>query len=264
MASLSGKTLLFIGCGNMGSALALGARSLDLKRTFLYDIDTAKSAALADQDAGDAVDSIPEASAESDVVVLAIKPQQLSQFLSQTAGVFRPQQIFISVLAGVRLSSLAAALPCKLVRAMPNMPALVNEGMTALCGADAETLESAEELFGCVGAAVRVEEKMMDAVTAISGSGPAYLFYFAEAMLKAAQKQGFDPETAKVLVNQTLLGSVKLLNESEETAEALRMKVTSPGGTTEAGLRVLKELGVEDSLIQGVAAAVARSRQLGS
>jgi len=263
MASLSGKTVLFIGCGNMGSALALGARSLGLHEAFLYDIDTAKSTALADQDAGDAVDSISEASADADAVVLAIKPQQLSSFLSQNAINFTADQVFISVLAGTRLSSLAAALPCKLVRAMPNMPALVDEGMTAVCGADAEALELAEELFGCVGEVVRVEEKAMDAVTAISGSGPAYLFHFAEALLKAATEQGFDAETAKTLVYQTLLGASKLLSESDETAEALRKRVTSPGGTTEAALGVLAEHDFAGIVRSAVAAAASRAKELG-
>jgi pyrroline-5-carboxylate reductase len=263
MASLGEKTLLFIGCGNMGSALALGARSLEPKEVFLYDIDTARSTALAELDAGDAVDSIPEASKDAEIVVLAVKPQQLSAFLSQNAKHFRPDQVFISVLAGTRLSALAAALPCRLVRAMPNMPALVDEGMTALCGADEEALELADELFGCVGEVVRVEEKLMDAVTAISGSGPAYLFHFAEALLKSAGELGFDPETARTLVGQTLLGAAKLLRDNDESAETLRKRVTSPGGTTEAALAVLKERDFTGAITAAVAAAAARAKELG-
>jgi pyrroline-5-carboxylate reductase len=263
MASLGEKTLLFIGCGNMGSALALGARSLEPREVFLYDIDTAKSTGLAELDAGDAVDSVAEASKEADVVVLAVKPQQLSPFLSQNAKVFRPDQVFVSVLAGTRLSALAAALPCRLVRAMPNMPALVNEGLTALCGADEDALELADELFGCVGEVVRVEEKAMDAVTAISGSGPAYLFLFAEALLKAAAQQGFDPETARTLVGQTLFGAAKLLRDNDESAETLRKRVTSPGGTTEAALAVLMERDFTGTVASAVAAAVSRAKELG-
>lgn len=260
---LSGQTLLIAGCGNMGSALALGARGLEGLDVLLYDVDPAKSTALADQDAGDAVDSLAEASADADLVLLAIKPQQLPEFLKANASSFRKDQILISILAGVPTSKLAIALPCRIVRAMPNTPALVDEGMTSLCGSDEDALLAAEEIFGCVGVTARIPENQMDAVTALSGSGPAYLFFFAEALMAAAAGLSIDPETARTLVRQTLLGAARLLDQSPDDAGTLRLKVTSPGGTTEAALRVLEERRFKDIVVTAVRAAADRSRELG-
>jgi pyrroline-5-carboxylate reductase len=161
----------------------------------------------------------------------------------------------------------AAGRDLPVVRAMPNTPALVGAGAAAICGgrhAAEGDLAWAESVLGAVGTVVRVPESSLDAVTGLSGSGPAYVFLVAEALIDAGVNAGLTRETADALVRQTLLGAARLLAEGDQGPEALRAAVTSPGGTTAAGLRVLEDRALRAALIEAVAAATARSGELGS
>jgi pyrroline-5-carboxylate reductase len=261
---LSLKTILFIGCGNMGSALVMGLRKLAVGRVLLSDIDGAKVQALAAKSGATAVARLSEGIARADIIILAIKPQHLNAFLAENSGWFKKEQVLISILAGIRSAQFTGHVPCPVIRAMPNTPALVGKGLTAISAQDDMLLKLGETLFSCVGQVVRVGEESMDAVTALSGSGPAYVFYFIESFLKAARAAGFDGETSKTLVFQTVTGALKLLMDSNETPESLRKKVTSPGGVTEAAVAEMKQLGFEDILTNAVRSGIARSKALGS
>lgn len=174
----------------------------------------------------------------------------------------------LSIAAGVTLATLeAAAGPIPVVRAMPNTPALVGAGAAAVAGgstASDDDVAWAEGILAAVGEVVRVPEKLLDAVTGLSGSGPAYVFLVAEALIDAGVLAGLPRDVSSMLAVQTLLGSARLLATSGQTPEALRAGVTSPGGTTAAGLRELERAGVRSAFLEAVAAATERSRQLGS
>jgi pyrroline-5-carboxylate reductase len=175
--------------------------------------------------------------------------------------------LVVSIAAGVRSGKIAALcgdVPA-VVRVMPNTPALVGRGVSAICAgprAGDEQLALVDHLFAAVGTTIRVEEGAMDAVTALSGSGPAYVFYWMEAMLKAARAHGFDDATARTLVYETLAGATALAAASAEGPEVLRARVTSKGGTTEAAIGVLEQCGVDQAILDAIAAAAARSREL--
>jgi pyrroline-5-carboxylate reductase len=173
----------------------------------------------------------------------------------------------VSIAAGVRLAALEAALGrVPVVRAMPNTPALVGSGVTAIAPgslAGEEDLAWAEEVLGAVGRVVRVGEPLLDAVTGLSGSGPAYVFLVAEALIDAGVLVGLPRDLSTTLAVQTLLGAARLLAETGDTPEALRAAVTSPGGTTAAGLRALEAAGVRAAFLDAVTAATERSKELG-
>src|SRR4051812_42862611 len=174
----------------------------------------------------------------------------------------------LSIAAGVTIAAIedALAAPIPVVRAMPNTPALVGAGAAAIAGgtnATDDDLAWAERILGAVGEVVRVPESLLDAVTGLSGSGPAYVFLVAEALIDAGVLAGLPRDVSSRLAVQTLLGSARLLAETGETPEALRAGVTSPGGTTAAGLRQLERAGVRSAILEAVAAATARSKELG-
>jgi len=208
-----------------------------------------------------------EASEGADVVLLVVKPQDVPALLVEIAGSVSTGATVVSLAAGVRIATLEAALPTGVaaVRAMPNTPALVKEGMFGVSPGSAvsdEQLTTVVTLLESGGKVVVVDEDEQDAVTAVSGSGPAYVFYLAEAMIAGGVAEGLDPATARTLAAQTLVGAAKLLWGSDETAEELRRRVTSPNGTTHAAITTFDERGVKDGLVAGVAAAAARSAEL--
>lgn len=208
-----------------------------------------------------------EAVADADVVLLVVKPQDVPALLEEIAGSVRPTATVVSLAAGIRIDAMTAALPAgvAVVRAMPNTPALVGEGMFGVSPGPSvtdEQLAAVVSLLGSGGRVVVVDESRQDAVTAVSGSGPAYVFYLAEAMIAGGVAEGLDVETARTLAAQTLVGAAKLLAESGETADELRRRVTSPNGTTHAAITTFDERGVKDGLVAGVAAAAARSAEL--
>lgn len=211
-----------------------------------------------------ALDKIPEGF-KPGIVVFAIKPQQMDDALPEYAARFGTKPLYLSIAAGKSLAYLAKQLgeDAAIVRAMPNTPALINQGITALASNDnvhAEQIDMTTALMNAVGKTVWVEENKMDAVTAISGSGPAYVFLFMEALHKAAMASGLSDDVATALVRQTVKGSA-LLAEENDFAD-LRKNVTSPGGTTEAALAVLQNGGFEKLIGEAVAAAVKRAGEI--
>ncbi len=203
---------------------------------------------------------------EADGAVIAVKPNDVEAACRAVSG--RVGRV-LSIAAGVTLTKLESWLPSgtPVVRAMPNTPALVGAGAAAIAAGTAaggDDLTWAEGILGAVGTVVRVPEDLLDAVTGLSGSGPAYVFLVAEALIDGGIEAGLPREISERLARQTLLGAARLLAESGETPEELRAHVTSPGGTTEAGLRVLDERDLRAAFSAAVAAATERSRQLGS
>lgn len=212
-----------------------------------------------------------DASAEAlacDVLLLAVKPQQMREALSGLpVGEKRP--LIVSIAAGLRVDDLARWMQGgrRIVRAMPNTPALIGNGMTGLYAdpsVSQEDRQRAEQILGAVGETVWVDrEDLIDSVTAISGSGPAYVFLFLEAMQEAGRALGLSPEATHQLAIQTVLGAGQLARQSSDSVDVLRQRVTSKGGTTAAALDKMAALGVKAGLVAGMQAAAARSRELG-
>ncbi len=201
-------------------------------------------------------------------MILAVKPQIIASVLREIAPVLTRRKLLISLAAGVSTAALRGHLgkDARLIRVMPNTPALVLEGVTAIARADgleAEDLEIASEIFSAVGRVVVLEEDLMDAVTGLSGSGPAYIALVIESLADGGVKMGLDRVTAMTLATQTVLGSAKLLLETGLHPGALKDMVSSPGGTSIAGIAALEEGGVRTTFIKAVERATQRSRELG-
>lgn len=207
------------------------------------------------------------AAADAEVLVLAVKPTDAVAALESCADVLPEGALVLSIAAGVTLPTLEAAAPRRpVVRAMPNTGALVGKGAAAIAAGTRATeldLEVCERILGGVGIVVRVPESQLDAVTGLSGSGPAYVFLVAEAMIEAGVLVGLPRDTTEQLVRQTLLGAAMLLADGDASPESLRAAVTSPGGTTAAGLAVLESHGVRAAFLDAVAVATKRSNELG-
>jgi pyrroline-5-carboxylate reductase len=208
-----------------------------------------------------------QAVAEADTVILVVKPQDMADLLDEIRDFLKPDTLVISLAAGVDTASIEARLPdgIAVVRVMPNTPAQVDEGMAAISGgshSDEQHLERVSEILSATGRVVTVPERYQDAVTAISGSGPAYLFFVVEAMIEAGVHLGLPRDIATQLVVQTMLGSAKLLRETGEHPTVLRERVTSPGGTTAAAVRQLEDHKVRAAFIGAMEAARDRSREL--
>jgi pyrroline-5-carboxylate reductase len=201
-------------------------------------------------------------------VLLAVKPQVLPEVLQQIAPVVAPETLVISIAAGCATALIDRLLAGRgrIARVMPNTPMLVGAGMSAIAAgprATEEDLQWVERMFSVGGQTVRVGESMMDAVTAVSGSGPAYFFYLVEAMTAAGVAEGLDEATAARLARAACAGAGKLLAESVDSAGELRRRVTSPGGTTQAAIEAMESAGLREALVKAVRAAAERSRELG-
>jgi pyrroline-5-carboxylate reductase len=271
---LDGLRIGIIGAGAMGGALAAGLLTSGTSTASIRaaDPDPDRRGAL------EASQGIPcgadnrELVEQSDLVVLAVKPSQVTKVLRELGGageasLTRP--LWVSIAAGVSLSSLAGDLPpgARLVRSMPNTPALVGEGATAFVANPLATeadRTAARVLFEAVGTAWEApSEELLDAVTGLSGSGPAYVFVFLEALGDAGVRMGLPREAAYALATQTVLGAARLAVESGREPADLRDQVTSPGGTTIAGLERLEAAGFRSAIDDAVEAATRRSRELG-
>jgi pyrroline-5-carboxylate reductase len=208
------------------------------------------------------------ATAGRDVVVVSVKPGDVPRLLGQIAGAVAPTQVIVSLAAGVPTTVYEEAFAgVPVVRAMPNTPAAIDEAVTALCGgahATEAALEAAERVLGAVGPTLRLDEELLDAVTAVSGTGPAYVFLLVEALTEAAIREGIPRHAAERLVQQTVKGAGALLAAMDATPEQLRAQVTSPGGTTAAAVHVLEERGFRAVVEDAVRAAAQRSRELGN
>ena len=256
--------LVIVGGGRMGEALVAGL--LDGGWSDASDLAVAEAVAprrdyLAERFPGIEVTDRPVA---ADGAVLAVKPADVTAACEALKGVGR----VLSIAAGVPLSSLEAALEpgTAVVRAMPNTPALVGAGAAAIAAGSAagpDDLAWAESILAAVGTVVQVPEAALDAVTGLSGSGPAYVFLVAEALVEAGVLNGLSRDVSVELASQTLLGAGRMLVESGQSAAELRANVTSPGGTTAAGLRVLEQRAVRAAVLDAVTAATERSRELG-
>lgn len=206
--------------------------------------------------------------AGADVILLVVKPQDVATVLPGIAASVDAGATVVSLAAGVRTATIEAALPdaVAVVRAMPNTPAVIGRGMFGVSPGSrvpADRLEAVVDLLGSGGEVVVVDESHQDAVTAVSGSGPAYLFHLAEHMIAAGIEGGLDPEDARTLAVQTLVGAAELLAGSDESPEELRRRVTSPNGTTHAAITTFDQHGVGEGIRAGVLAAIARSAELG-
>jgi pyrroline-5-carboxylate reductase len=265
LSETTARGLVLLGCGKMGSALLKGWLARGVQPDVVHVVEPHPSDWL--QSAGVALNGpLPQAPA---VVVLAVKPQMMAEALPQVASLAGSQTLFISIAAGTSLARLRALLgDAAIVRAMPNTPAAIGRGITALIGnarVSAAQMALAEALMRAAGQAVRLDdEAQMDAVTAVSGSGPAYVFHLIETMAAAGTKAGLPAEMALHLARATVAGAGALAEAAEETPGQLRDNVTSPGGTTAAALKVLMDerAGFPALLDRAVAAAAARAREL--
>lgn len=252
----------------MGSAIIAGLRSAGgVPRIRICDPDPAicnRHRAAGLEIAADPLTAITD----SPLVLLAVKPQAAQAVLAPLAGAFTAEHLLVSILAGTTCQQLESWLPegVRVVRAMPNTPMAIGQGMVGIAAgqrAQAEDLDLAEALFTPAARVLRVSEDRLDALTAVSGSGPAYLFAFAEALLAGAGRLGFSSEEATLLVGTTLAGSIAYLQGQDGfPATRLREQVTSPGGTTAAALEVLAQAGFADTVARALAAAAARSVEL--
>ena len=260
--------LVLLGCGKMGSALLKGWLADGINAKSINIIEPNPTKWLKKIPQINLNKKLPEAPA---VVVLAVKPQMMKEALSIIKKLRDTETIFLSIAAGSTIHMFEGELGAhsKIIRAMPNTPASVNKGITALIGNNSTTeadIALSEKLLGAVGQTVRLtEEAQMDAVTAISGSGPAYVFYLVEALAKAGEVQGLSPSLSMKLARATIVGAGVLTELSLEEPSQLRINVTSPGGTTQAALEVLmdKEIGISPLINQAVNAAAMRSKELG-
>jgi pyrroline-5-carboxylate reductase len=212
------------------------------------------------------LDNAPAASS-ADTVILVVKPQDMNELLAEIAGALKPGTLVVSLAAGVDTAAIESQLPegTPVVRVMPNTPAQVDEGMAAIAPgthADEHHLQRVHDILSATGRVMTLPEKHLDAVTAISGTGPAYLFFVVEAMIEAGVHLGLPRDTATELVVQTMLGSAKLIRETGEHPTVLRERVTSPGGTTAAAVRHLEEHRVRAAFMIAMEAARDRSRDL--
>ncbi|HUD16547.1 MAG TPA: pyrroline-5-carboxylate reductase [Acidimicrobiales bacterium] len=258
--------LLVVGGGKMGSALLAGLIASEwapVEALAVCDPDPSRRRSLSEDHPGL---TVLEAPLPADGAVLAVKPDVAEAALRTLAAVGITR--LLSIVAGLSSARLEAALGSDevVVRAMPNTPALIGAGMAAMSGgsrATAGDLDWAEGILGSVGGVVRLAERHLDAVTGVSGSGPAYVFLVAEAMIEAGVIAGLTREVSRQLVVGTLLGSARMMAETGEEPAELRAAVTSPGGTTAAAVRTLEFKAVRSAFIEAVAAATERSRQLG-
>jgi len=269
MTLLEGKRIGFLGAGNMAEALAraLLAAGVPASAMTASDIAEARRKLFSESLRISAVNDNRRVVASSDVVVFAVKPQNLPELLAIISGPSHGK-LFISICAGVSTAFIEKELSGapRVVRAMSNTPMLVGAGAAALAKgkyATDEDLALARAIFQTSAKVIVVTESLMNAVTAVSGSGPAYFFYLVEALAGAGAKLGLPPDAALALARQTAFGAGKLLAESPDSPAQLRRKVTSPGGTTFAAISKLDEAGMFAIIEKAVAAAAARSKELG-
>ena len=262
----------FVGTGRMATALAGGLVSSGFCPAGSIvgsDVVPAAAEAFAEATGGSVVDSNAEVAGRSDVIVLAIKPQQMSEVLADLVPAVTPDHLVVSIAAGITLSTLAEALgsSTRLVRVMPNTPCLVSLSASAFATGPAATDADADlvaRLLATVGVALPVSEELIDAVTGLSGSGPAYVYEMIEGMVEGGVSCGLSREIALQLAAQTVKGAAEMVLSTGEQPEALRDAVASPGGTTIAGLAELERLGFRGALVTAVEAATRRSRELGA
>ncbi|MFH0926376.1 MAG: pyrroline-5-carboxylate reductase [bacterium] len=282
---LNDKQIVFLGAGNMAEALIKGivnAKLLQPSNITATDIKKERLEFLKSKYFINTSTNNKDAIHGKDIIILAVKPQTISYVLAEIADILNKSGLIISIAAGITTSFIKSVIgsDVRVIRVMPNMPALVSEGVTAIAFNEAsisfqdatndqerrtknDELNIASKIFNSVGQTVLVNEKLMDAVTALSGSGPAYIFLIIEALIEGGVKMGLSRDIASILAAQTVFGSTKLLIETKEHPAKLKDMVTSPGGTTASGLYVLEKCRIRAALIEAVEAATKRARELG-
>ncbi len=259
-----------LGCGNMGEAIAKGtifSGLVNAGKLYLYDIDRDKAIQVKEYLDANLANSAEELCNECNVIILAIKPQDMGDALKEVWHVIDSSKLVVSIAAGVTISRIKKFIKeeVRVIRVMPNMAVFVSAGVSAIASDDYATKEDIKfikQLFMAIGDVIEVEEALMDAVTAVSGNGPAYFFYLTEILERCAMEMGIEKEKARLLAVKTALGSALLLTDGEASAESLRKRVTSKGGTTEAAFRYFAEKGLEDVLKGGIEAARRRAKEL--
>ena len=269
---LSDRTIGFVGAGNMAEALIAGllhANQVSPSRLLASDVDQSRLTWLHQMYKIRTAANNSSVAQEADILVLAVEPQILDGVLAEIAGAVDADTLIVSVAAGYPIARIARGLSGadRIVRSMPNTPSLVRAGITAV--AYEERLRSidataARTLFESIGQVVRVEERWLDAVTGLSGSGPAYVYVMIEALADGGVKMGLPREMAQLLAAQTVSGAARLMLESREHPGVLKDRVASPGGTSIAGLHELERGGLRAALISAVETAAQRSYELGS
>lgn len=265
------ETIGFVGGGNMGEALIRGLLSASLftkERIFVFDASPSRMEYLAGEYGINACRNIAELAASVGIVLIAVKPQVASHVLDELRSHISRKALLISIAAGIPLDLIERYMPegTAVVRVMPNTPALVQKGASALSkgkSVTAEQMEMSLALFRAVGKAVEVEEKMMDAVTGLSGSGPGYILLVIEALIDAGVLVGLTRQTARELVVQTVLGTASMLDQTKKHPAELKDMITSPAGTTIEGLMAMERKGVRAALMEAVLVATGRSAELG-
>jgi len=258
------KKIGIIGCGNMGEAILAGARD---KFSIIVSETCRSRQKYLKKVYGLTAKSIADLLKVCDIVVLAVKPQGVDDVLKQIKGSAFNKKLFVSIAAGITTNYLEKKIgsrPC-VVRAMPNLPAKIQKGVTAVCKgkySSSKDLEVAVSIFDTVGKTIVVKETLMDSVTAVSGSGPGYIYLFIEEIIKAAKTLGLNEKIASDLVVQSFEGSVELLKRSDDDAQALRKKVSSKGGTTQAAIDVFLNKKIDVIFKQALTAAQKRSKTL--
>jgi len=269
---LNNKKICIIGTGNMGAALVsglTGSGSSSPKKIICTDVRESTLKAIEEKYGVQTTTSNLEAVRQSDIVIYAVKPQIMAAVIKETVEKLDMSKLIISIAAGVPMAALESCLnkELRLIRVMPNIAAAVKEAATAVAAgknASEEDVEIAMSIFDSIGKTVFIKENyLMDAITGLSGSGPAYIFLIVEAMADAGVKVGLSRQEAIFLSAQTVLGAAKMLIETKEHPGQLRDRVTSPGGTAIAGLATLEKGGLRTTLINAVEVATNRSRELG-
>jgi pyrroline-5-carboxylate reductase len=264
--------LAIIGAGSMAEAFISGILENDLidqKNIWVTNNSNAKRLSYLSENYGvQSTYDLKELFNEADIVMLAMKPKDAATAIHSIRNHLTEQMLVISVLAGVSLNAIEelANKPLAIIRSMPNTSATVGKSATALAvnsRVSKDQIEKTTRIFDTVGLTSFVEEKHLDAVTGLSGSGPAYIYYLIEAMENSAVEIGLDSQVAKALIVQTLIGAAEMVKKSAKTSAQLRKDVTSPGGTTEAGIRILEEHGVQQAFISCIKAATAQSKKMG-
>jgi pyrroline-5-carboxylate reductase len=265
-----GKKIAIIGGGKMGSIIAQGLidhKIIPRKDIVITDIDAARIDSLRSNIKLKVSNNNEKTAKNADIIILAIKPQNMAATLKEISSVIDKSKLVISIAAGITTNFIENSLSkgVRVVRVMPNTPALVGEGAAAVAGGScskSNDVKVTRAIFNAVGISVEVEEKLMDAVTGLSGSGPAYFFLIIEALIDAGLKTGLSRDLSRQLAAQTMLGAARLCLQSDKEPAQLREMVTSPGGTTAAGLKVMEEKNIRAIIIAAVEAATQRSKEL--
>ena len=270
--SASLPTIAILGTGSMAGAILRGLRQPavqvdSLRATTRSDASAAVLRSEGVEARGTEHDSAANRWAVSDarLVLLGVKPAQITAVLADVGPTLHPEALVVSVAAGITTEAMEAVVPNPVVRAMPNTPALIGRGVTGISGgsrATAAHLALADDLFRTVGTVVELPEAQIDALSTISGSGPAYVFLLIEELTRAAEAIGFEPDVAALLVQQTFTGAALLLEETGEEPAELRRRVTSPKGTTERAIAVLQDARLSDLFERAARAALARAQEL--